>query len=521
MRISILSLQKTGCVSAIICVQARIIAPGFRYLCPENLPGMSELKQNTKKAIVWSAVDKAGQQVFVVLVSLTAMRYWLVEEDFGVVAPLALFTAIATLLIDGGFSLALLRKADASEHDYNTMFWFNAGVGVLLYGILFALAPAIARYNDMPELTSAARWQFLSIVFSSFASIHFVQLLKRNDFRRIALANVTAVFLSSATVIVLAAIGYGYWALVVQALVLTGIKALVLWVLDEWRPRAMFRRAFVRQVFGFSSKLILGDLANVFSANYYNSALGGYIPGGQLGLYNRANSIKETAPGFLSHIFGGSIIVMLTRLQGDPERFRAAFRKALRALSFLLFPATLGLFVVAQSLIESVLTDKWISLVPYIRLLCFSSLLALLNTQHAYAMKIRGRTDITLIFSLTNVGLLVIFLPLTIRYGVQAAIEADIAVRAIVFGCYGTASARILGYRWVDQLRDLAPYAGLSTAMAAVVWPLQYVIGNPWLLLVAQVALGAAVYLGGAWGLGSKVFEEARQMILKRSDNRI
>ena len=482
---------------------------------------MSELKQSTKKAIAWSAVDKAGQQVFVLLVTLTAMRWWLTRQDYGTVAPLVLFTAVAGLLIDGGFSLALIRKTDASERDYNTMFWFNAGLGVLFYAILFSLSPAIARYNQAPELTQVARWQFLSVIFSSLGMIHSVQLLKRNDFRGIAQANAVSVFLGSAAVIACSAMGYGYWALVAQALVLAGSKTLMLWALNGWRPRRMFHLASVRQVFGFSSKLILGDLADKVSANYYNSALGHYIPQARLGDYNRSNNIKDTANGFLNYIFGSSIVVMLSRLQDEPERFRSAFRKSLRTLSFLLFPATLGLFVVAPPLIEAVLTDKWSSTVPYIRLLCFSSLLAVLNTQHANAMKIRGRSDMTLIFSIVNTVLLVIFLPLTIRYGLQAAIGADIAVRAVVYGCYGMASARILGYRPMDQWRDLAPYAGLAAVMAAAVWPLQYLIGNAWLLSLAQIGLGAILYLGSTGLLGSKVFDEVRQTVLKKRDNKI
>jgi O-antigen/teichoic acid export membrane protein len=480
---------------------------------------MSELKQSTQKALVWSAVDRAGQQVFVLLVSLTAMRWWLTPEDFGRVAPLALFTSIAGLLIDGGFSLALIRKTDITERDYNTMFWFNVGLGLLFYGILFVISPMIAHLNRMPELTEVARWQFLSLVFSAVGLIHSVQLFRRNDFRRVAQANVMSVFSGAATVIVLSAMGYGYWALVGQALVAAVSKTLTLWVLSGWRPRLMFYWSSVRQVFGFSSKLILGDLADRVSANYYNSALGSDISKAQLGLYNRANNIKDTASGFLNHIFGGSIVVMLSRLQGEPDRFRAAFRKSLRALSFLLFPATLGLLVTAPQVIVLVITDKWLAAVPFIRLLCFSSLFTLLNTQHANAMKIRGRSDITLIFSIVNAVLLVVFLPLTIRYGLQTAIVADMAVRLIVYCCYGTASARILGYRWVDQLRDLAPYAGLSAAMVAAIWPLQYVIGNALLLLLAQIALGAVVYLGATYLLGSRVFEEVR-MMLKKSDNK-
>ena len=470
------------------------------------------MKQSTKKAIAWSALDKSGQQMLLLLAGIVTMRL-LDDRDFGLLAPLALFTGLANILSEGGLSAALIRKTDASEQDYSTVFWFNFLLGGLFYLLLWLAAPFIAAYNHAPELTLIARVQFLTVLFYSLGLIQSTHLIKQSDFKRLGIANVFSVALSSGVAVGMALSGCGYWALVGQTLTQAVSRTLLLWVLSRWMPRLTYSWASFRTMFGFSSKLILGNLANTFSANFYASVLGRYFP---LGFYERAHKIKETGVGFMTHTFGQSIYLMLSQLQHETERFTQALRKSIRTVSFLLFPAMLGLAVVAPPLVEVVITDKWLPAVPYLRILCFSGILAVLNYMYSNALKVKGRSDITLILDVANALLLISFLFLSIRYGLRAAVLADACAKLIVFVAYGIAVSRGIGYRWRDQWRDVLPYAGLSAAMCALVWPLSHVIGNNWLLLAAQVGIGAGFYLGANKLLGSNVWEEVAVALKKR-----
>jgi O-antigen/teichoic acid export membrane protein len=386
-------------------------------------------------------------------------------------------------------------------------------LGAIFYLVLCALSPWIAWYKESADLTLIARVEFLSVVFSSLGLIQSTLLIKRSDFRHLARANVLSVFISGATVVTLALLGFGVWALVAQILIQSFSKTLILWILSAWRPRLIFSWVSAREMLGFSSKLIVGSLANTVSANFYTTALGSYISDVQLGAYDRANKIKETATGFLSHTFGNSIIVMLAQLQEQPDRFREAFRKSQRSISFLLFPALVGLIVVAQPMVEVVLTAKWLPSVPYIRLLCLSGMVATLNNMHGRALKVKGRSDITLALDITDALLLIAFLYATIRYGLQVAILSDVAAKTLVFISYGTVSSRILGYRWVDQLRDVLPYTALAVGMGAAIWPLGLVIASPLGLLVAQLAAGAALYLGLTRLFGMKEWADIQKIM--------
>jgi O-antigen/teichoic acid export membrane protein len=478
---------------------------------------MSELKKSTQKAIAWSAVDTTGQ-ILLTLGATLIILWFLSTEDLGMMGSLVLYAGIATVLAEGGLSAALIRKIDSTERDSNTVFWFNFGMGVFFYVVLWLAAPLIAAGNETPGLTPVARVLFLSVVCNSLGVTQFAHLVKQSDFKRIAMANVISVAASSAAVIGMALGGLGVWALVGRAVALSAARTVALWMLSDWRPRMIWDRASFRSLFGFSSKLFLGDLARIFSSYYYTSALraSGFFTLAQTGLYYNANKVKETGTGFLTHIFGQSLYVMLSQLQNDAARFLQALRKSIRTLAFLLFPLMLGLGVTARALLGLFPDGKWLPAVPLLQLFCFSGLFVVLNYVYGNALKVKGRSDLTLIFDIIQAGLLIGLFFGVISRGLEQVVWADVAARGVLFLGYAVAHWKVSGYQPGQQLRDLAPYAALATAMCALIWPLKFMIDGNLLLLAAQTLLGIGFYIGVNRLLGSKVLNDAVNIFRKR-----
>ena len=135
------------------------------------------LKAKTISGIKWSGLEKIFQQLFVFGAGIFLARK-LFDTDYGLVAVLSIFTFMANALQDSGFPSALIRKRDANDVDYSTVFYFNIGIGISLYLILFFSAPFISDYYNEPSLTALARVTFLSFVFNSFGAIQSVQVIK-------------------------------------------------------------------------------------------------------------------------------------------------------------------------------------------------------------------------------------------------------------------------------------------------------------------------------------------------------
>ena len=72
---------------------------------------------------------------------------------------------MAGLSAESGFTLAIVNKKTISHDDYNAVFWFNIVAGLVLYGLLFALAPLIAAFYHQPEMVPLARFLFLGFLF--------------------------------------------------------------------------------------------------------------------------------------------------------------------------------------------------------------------------------------------------------------------------------------------------------------------------------------------------------------------
>lgn len=474
-----------------------------------------DLKKDTKKALIWSALDRGGQQVVFLAIGICTARL-LDPGVFGLTGSLLIFTAIANMLLEGGLTVALIRKTDATREDYNTIFYFNFGISLLLYIVLFFCAPLIAEFYRQPELTMIARVQFLVIVIYAFGLIQSTLLIKRMDFKRLAVANFFSLVCAGIVAVSMALLGYGVWALVAQVLVLATTKSLLLWLLCRWSPALVFSMDSFREMFSFSSKLLLGNLINTISSNFYAFIIGRYFPMKQVGFYVQANKMKESASSAVWSVFGVSTYSMLANLQDDPERLKRAIRKTIRTVAFISFPLMLGLAVVSRPLVEILITDRWLPSVPYLQLLCLGAVFFILNYMNSNVIKVAGRSDIILKLEIAGAAMLILFLFLTIRFGLLVAIASDVLSKMIIFGCYMVLNYKLVGYRWQEQLRDIAPYAGISAVMVALIWPVKFLISDLYLLLAVQVVAAVVFYFFAAKWFGSKILDEVLEALKLR-----
>ena len=119
-----------------------------------------DLKKKMVSALTWTMVDRFGQQLIQLIIGLIFARL-LSPSEFGLLGLVMVYMALSYVLVESGFTQALIRKKDANETDYNTVFYFNIFVSLLLYIILFFTVPYIAVYFRQPQLVQIGRTVFL------------------------------------------------------------------------------------------------------------------------------------------------------------------------------------------------------------------------------------------------------------------------------------------------------------------------------------------------------------------------
>jgi O-antigen/teichoic acid export membrane protein len=217
------------------------------------------LRNQTLKGVIWSAIERFSVQGIQFILGILLAR--LVEPaEYGLIALLSIFLAIAQTFIDSGFSNALIQKKDRTEIDYSTVFYFNITIACIIYGILFLVAPYMARFYKEPQLKIITRLIGVNIIIASFSIVQRAKLTIKLDFKTQTQASLTAVIISGLAGIFIAYHGYGVWALVVQAILSNLLNTLLLWVFAKWRPLLVFSSESFRKLFLFGSKLLLSGL---------------------------------------------------------------------------------------------------------------------------------------------------------------------------------------------------------------------------------------------------------------------
>lgn len=333
------------------------------------------LKEKTAKGLFWGGFSNGIQQLLNLLFGIFLARL-LTPSDYGMVGMLAIFSLIASSIQESGFTAALVNKKEVTHNDYNAVFWFNAAISLSLYLLLFLCAPLIADFYDTPELTPLARYSFIGFFIASLGISHSAYLLRNLMVKQRALSSVIGLTVSGITGVTLAYFGFSYWGIATQSIVYVTINTACYWYFTRWRPSLQFNFTPIKEMFGFSGKLLVTNVFNHINNNLFSVILGKFYSEKEVGYYNQANKWCGMGQLFISGMINGVAQPVLTKVSDDLERQKRVFRKMLRFTAFVSFPAMLGLGIVSEELIIITITDKWYSSILIMQILCISGAFA-------------------------------------------------------------------------------------------------------------------------------------------------
>src|SRR5690554_805940 len=332
------------------------------------------LKDNTVKGVLWSGIDTFGQYIIQFVVTILLARL-LTPADFGLIEMLIIFSSISNILLDSGFGQALIRKKEASNTDYSSVFFFNVFCAISLYGLLYFLAPSIANFYNTPELTAISRIFFIVIILNAFVIIQNTLLSKGLNFKLLAKASLISSLLSGIIGVVLAIYGFGVWALVFQMIFHSFVRVILLWLLNTWKPTLNFSFNSIRELWSFSSKLMVNGLLDTFVTNLQSLVIGRFFTKTDLGLYSQAKKFQSLPSQTLTQIIQKVTYPVLSKIQDNDERLKQAYKKIIQVTTFVVFTVMLYLMAVADNLFFVVLSEKWMPAVEYFRPLCIIGIL--------------------------------------------------------------------------------------------------------------------------------------------------
>jgi len=451
------------------------------------------LKDKTVKGVAWSGIDNVAHFGVSFVVSIVLARL-LSPDDYGLLGLIAIFPAICTALINGGFGSALIRKKEAMDDDYNTAFIVNLCMSILLYVAIFICSPLIADFFNRQELINLTRVSSLGMIIGAFSLVQQVRLTKRLDFKTQTKITIVVSVTSGIIGIVMALLDFGVWALVTQQLTSQSLRTIILWVVNKWLPCLRFSSKSFHELFGFGWKMMASRVLDTVWMELYQVVVGKFYSPATLGQYTRAKGFSQLFSNNLTSVIQRVTYPVLSNIQDDKERMISAYRRIIKTSMFITAICMFSLGAISEPLIYCLIGSKWHEASTYLPLICVIGSFYPLHAINLNMLQVQGRSDLFL--GLEIVKKIIGIAPLSVCYfyGVMSMLYVSLVTSSICYFLNSYFPGKLLGYTSWMQLKDIAPSYGIATLIAFFVYFLKYLPTSYWLILPLQMVLGGIVF---------------------------
>lgn len=482
----------------------------------------SSLKSKATRGMIWSAFGTFSSQGISFIIGIILARI-LMPSDYGLIGMLAIFFAFSNMIIESGFANALIQKIDRTESDFSTIFFFNLLVSIIIYVILFLTAPLIAKFYNSPELTLLTRVLSLNLLIGSITIVQQVRLKILFDFRSIAMITLISVVISGIIGVVFAYLDFGVWALVAQNLSAEFIKAVLFFVLNKWYPQALFDFNSLKQLFGFSSKLLIAGLVSTIVNNLYSILIGKIFTPKEVGFYTRARQYPELLSNTITSILQGVTYPILTSLQNERERMISVYGRLMRVTVFFVVPFLTLFAILAEPFVRFLLTEKWMPVVPLIQWLCFARMITPISALNMNILNAIGRSDLFLKVDLSKLPIFIITIAVTVPLGINVVVIGNFLTSLISFFINAYYPGKLFGFGAFRQVKEMLSVVLATIIMAITVFGLIRIIPGDLFKLLGGTFAGIVAYLGAAYFLKIEELKEVNGLaiqFLHKSNNR-
>lgn len=471
------------------------------------------LKEKTVRGFGWSFGGSLASYGITFIVGIVLARL-LSPDEYGLIGIILIIVTIFNTIVDGGFSNALIRKIDAKEEDYNTVFFINLIVSTALYFILFISAPFVASFFRNQQLIPLTRVMGICVIINAFSLIQSTLLVKEIDFKSITKCQIISSLLSGVIGIAMAYVGYGVWSLVGQQISAKLFNTVLLWVARKWYPHFVFSYSSFKELWGFGWKLLVTSLINSVWNELFQVVIGKCYSTQTLGYYTKAREYVAIVSNNLTSVVQRVSYPALSEIQEDKVRLKRGYKKVIKVTMLVAFVLILGLAACAHNLVLVLIGEKWLPAVPLMQLICFNMMLYPLHATNLNMLQVAGRSDLFLKLEIIKKTIAIIPILLGIFVGIYWMLGASIVVGYISYFLNAYYSGAFLAYGTKEQIKDILPDFGVGIFVSLVVYIIGYLPFNIYFLLVLQLVAGALLTITLCEILKLEEYFECKSIIL-------
>ncbi len=459
---------------------------------------MKDLLSTTRLNLGWVGIGQVIKQGSVLIVSIILARL-LHPSDFGLIGMIFVFTGFAKLIGDLGLGAGLIQKMDLNSSHLNAVFGLNIIMGLLLSVLFWFTAPFIANFYHEDRLVLLIKAISVSFLIEATKVVQTALLEKEMNFKKLTLIEIFSETCSGVIVIMLALFGWGVWSLVIQYLLPAIIATILLWIFSTWRPTQFFHFKAYKDLCHFSLNLLGFNILNYFTRNADNLLVGKYLGSAALGIYTWAYRIMLFPIYQMSGVVTRVMFPALSAIQNDKARVKKIYLRAIRVIALVTFPTMIGIGVLAEPFIRTVLGNQWMGVVPILQILCIGGIRQSVGTTVGWIYTSQGRTDLQFKWNgiVSSVVSVIAFI-IGLRWGgVGVALAYVLSGYLILWYPTWAVPLKLINISFTEILHNLSSTFFIAIIMGFLVWGIQQSLPNqwlPWQKLILSALFGALLY---------------------------
>lgn len=453
-----------------------------------------------KKAFFWKLMERFGVQGIQFILQIFLARI-LSPEHYGALSLMVIFITLANMFIQNGFNTALIQNKDVTEEDYSSVFWVSLGIAAVMYGIIFVSAPAIAAFYSMPDIILPLRILALTLIPGAFNSIQLAKVSREMDFKKVFYSNIAGILLAGIISIVIACMGGGLWALVVQSILNIVVACIVMFFTVNWRPRAICNWRRICVLFRFGWKILASGLLDTLYQNLSSLVIGKKYNSETLAYYDRGRNFPQFIISAINNAILSVTLPAMSAEQDNKANLKEMMRTSMTMSAFIIFPMMAGLAAVSTPLVKLLLTEKWLPCVPYMQIYCFTLAFYPVHTCNLQAITAMGRSDLFLKLEVVKKSYGIVALAIAVF-----CFQSPLAITAT--GLFTTwigwfvnsfPNKKLIDYSYKEQILDIFPLLFMALGMCAIVLTIGKICERSGMatitMLLIEVITGVFVYL--------------------------
>lgn len=462
---------------------------------PDDKKGvfLDRLKESFVHSFAWKSAQSAITLGMTFIIQIVLARI-LTPDDFGIVAIATTFMTLANTVIETSFSSSIIQREKLEQSLISSVFYANLLLSLMVYAILFVIAPCIANFYQEPILVPILRVQGLRIIFSGLYSIQQSFMNRKMRFKMMFFCGLAGTVAQAVVGFGMAYAGAGVWALVYSTLASCFVTGGAMILLEPWKPDLYFSMKQAKTALSFSSKILAIRVIRKVFYNIRVLAIGRVCSTEVLGYFNKGFQFPSTAMTVVDGSLTSVAFSSLSRLQNEREKMTSTLRQYVRVSMFLCVPMMVGMSMVAKSLVMVVLTEKWLDCVPFMQIICFTQLLVPLNVKTT-AFEAIGKSGLSMKLHLSGIFLSIVLLFVSIPFGAYMMTFSGFVSSLVLQVAIVIETRKLLNYSVAEQLCDAACGLVPTIAMAIAVAMLQQIFCGYFVQLCLSVLGGVVVFV--------------------------